>query len=483
FNGRVAERHLENLKIVRHVGLREYKATLEDMSENMHRLWRIIMEDLSATDIYHEPNFTCKLESYFGKAIVVPFPFCVVIMYDEDPNVTAQLRTEDELEAFVAENRRPEILEARENRIKLRALEGHIVTVPGRLINSSSSKVAERTYKGKLSIERTSYAAWGSHRVGPGFHVTVSIKSTAQDTEAQESSAARRRRTTAAVTGLAPSARVLGHSDLGIGSDFRLSSRLSDFFEANETAILIGLADTKRCLQEYRDYYLDMLDQKDGTLSYAFFSDVYCDSEVSEAQLKALLDKERHQHVRRIPHDHAGDIRCLYARLQCVYASEVHMWWYIFWDDLYRRNWQVIQQFRKRESHFSPYSPESICYRPMPRDELERFIAGTEKGGYRYGKGIARFLHAGVLNRLYARLDALVKPIEAETVAMTAPFANAESGHVVAMPPSSSFLGAAMYATSGVPPAGMPAHAGAGNGAAVDDLRFPEPSHDGNSYW
>ncbi|RKP27676.1 RecF/RecN/SMC [Syncephalis pseudoplumigaleata] len=242
--------------------------------------------------------------------------------------------------------------------------------------------------------------------------------------------------------------RVLDHGDLDIGHRFRLTDRLRAFFEANDTAIAIGLPDVERTLHEYRAYYADMARAKDNTLSYAFFVDIYCNCEISEDRLKELLAREEKATVCAIPTDYAGVLQCLYARLRHVYRSEVHTWWYVFWDDLYRRNRQVIHQFRKRFADFSPHSPKSICYRPMPRAELEKFIAGNERGGYRHGKGIASFLHAGIINRLYARLDAIVAADADVGLACGTDAGTSQQPSRMSMPRAgSSYLKAAMMAT------------------------------------
>ncbi|KAI8052417.1 hypothetical protein BDF22DRAFT_688123 [Syncephalis plumigaleata] len=483
FNGTVAERHMENLKIARHIGLREFKEALEHPSERMLELRRIVMEELSGTDIYHKPNFQSKLKSFFGRSFVLPFPFCLVVIYDEDPQVSAQLTTEEELEEYVATNRRPEIIEARTNRMKLRALDGCTVIVP----NSLFGPTIKQHSTGKLTITRTRSAFWGKHDVGSGFKVSITVQSTGEhnnDKKTRDNHLFGKHKSP--IMSIGAEKRILDQHDLGIQHDFRLTTRLRDFFEVNNTAIDIGLPDVERTLKDYRDYYLDMAKAKDNTLSYAFFVDVYCNSEISEERLKELLANEEKE-------------SCLYARLRHVYRSEVHLWWYIFWDDLYRRNWQVIPQFRKRAVDFSPHSPDSICYRPMSRTELEKFIASNERGGYRHGKGIANFLHAGIINRLYARLDAIVaadsdvntSAVMTEDVtrnddrcrATQAPYQQT-STHIRMPNAGSYYLKAAMTVTDDVTLARPPTFdANHPNELKNEDIRFPEPDHDGNMYW
>ncbi|KAI9594794.1 hypothetical protein BDF19DRAFT_414199 [Syncephalis fuscata] len=498
FQGTVAERHLENLKIARHIGLRHFQQELEQPNKRVFELRNLITKEFSGTDMYYRPNFTSKLQSFFGKALILPFPFCVVITYDEDPDITVQLTTEEELEEYVTVNQKPEIAEARENRIQLRALDGSIVSVPSSFLNLMTKK----NLHGKLTIARMSTALWGPHDVGPGFKVTITIQSSNEHEhkKTKDFDMLNRHTTAASIVGLGTDKRILGHADLNIKHDFSLTNQLREFFEANHTAILISLPEVKRNLQAYRDYYLNMAKSKDGTLSYAFFTDVYCNSELNQDRLKELLAKEGHPLVGTIPIDHTDMVQCLYARLRNVYQSNVHMWWYVFWDDLYRRNYLVIQQFRKRVVDFSPYSPKSICYQPMPRAELEKFIAGNERGGYRHGKGIANFLHAGILNRLYARLDTIIMSDAQPEASYNAATSHNDSDNKsefvtrssranaatapMSMPRSESYLKAAIMTTADVKLARPPTIKADGNeNSDIMDLRFPEPSHDGNMYW
>jgi hypothetical protein len=63
------------------------------------------------------------LESYFGRATVLPFPFTVIFRYDVT-NTTVTLTNESDIVEFVNQNEWSEVRNARRVRLALRALEG-----------------------------------------------------------------------------------------------------------------------------------------------------------------------------------------------------------------------------------------------------------------------------------------------------------------------------------------------------------------------
>ena len=54
---------------------------------------------------------------------------------------------------------------------------------------------------------------------------------------------------------------------------------------------------------------------------------------------------------------------------------------------------------------FDPHYPTSIAYRPLPRAALESFL--TQRGLFQKN-GARDFIHSGVLNKLYFRLNQIV---------------------------------------------------------------------------
>jgi hypothetical protein len=95
-----------------------------------------------------------------------------------------------------------------------------------------------------------------------------------------------------------------------------------------------------------------------------------------------------------------------YERLAAVSTSEAATWWYIFWDDLWRRNHDTISALQLHAPDFDSHYPTSIAYTPLPRSALEAFLAqrGLLSKVPRWGS----FFHSGFLNKLYLRLNECV---------------------------------------------------------------------------
>ena len=54
------------------------------------------------------------------------------------------------------------------------------------------------------------------------------------------------------------------------------------------------------------------------------------------------------------------------------------------------------------DTDFNPYYPSSIAYTPLPRPVLESFL--TQRGLLSWNN----FFHAGLLNKMYMRLNEIV---------------------------------------------------------------------------
>jgi len=130
FIGTVAERHVENLRIVRQIGLRSYSQACQFLTPAMMSKRTLILKEFVGPDMYYAPEFMASnIKTYFGKAYVVPFPFSVVFVYDES-SVVVTLVKEHDLDRYIQQNQDPEIQRRRNLRYQLRALDGKYVVRP-----------------------------------------------------------------------------------------------------------------------------------------------------------------------------------------------------------------------------------------------------------------------------------------------------------------------------------------------------------------
>ncbi|KAF9920415.1 hypothetical protein FBU30_009774 [Linnemannia zychae] len=403
FKGSVAERHVENLRIVRQIGLRSYSQACQFLTPAMVKKRTLILKEFVGPDMYYAPEFmTSNIKTYFGKAYVVPFPFSVVFVYDES-SVVVTLVKEHDLDRYIWQNQDPEITRRRELRYQLRALDGKFVVRPfvetrgiqkGKESNGTmemSLVNAPVSYKrGLFTIHRKKMSNWQGHNMNPGFSVTI----TYSDGEIQdpEGSSQLLHETT------------IGHEVIGITRDFQLTPALARLLRDNHALISRGVRKVKKVMEAYQNHYRREALKKDATLSYAFFINVYDNPNLKQKDLMPLLSAtEENPKVIHPSRQVSTAIQYLYERMAAVNRTRCHQWWYLFWDDLYRKNHEEIPQLTPRE--FSPAYPGSICYRPMARSDLEAFL---EKQGCWQKNGRAGFMHVGVLNRIYTFLNVLV---------------------------------------------------------------------------
>ncbi|CAG8515043.1 15568_t:CDS:2 [Rhizophagus irregularis] len=381
FSGTAAERHVENLKIIRQIGIKNYTSAMAPLSTSLIKLRSIIVDNFVGPDMYYAPEFfTHKIiKTCFGKAYVVPFPFSVVMVYDEDETVLV-LAEEWEIERYVQQNENKEIQRRRHVRQTLRALEGKVIIGPSREKNDTEIQY----YRGILSIQRHKRSKWSNnYNMNPGFKITVSY-----------------------VDIQSPNERVVGHDVLGITEDFQMTSQLKKLFSDNKETVHIGLAEIQKLMEEYRQYYRDETKWKEETLSYGFFINVYDNPSIPLESLPALLiTTEENQLIQSLPESEYPSLIYLYERMRVVNLSRVHQWWYLFWEDLWRKNHNEMPDLIKNPEKFSPAYRTSLCYYPMTRIELEEFLGkcGSWQDGGKKG-----FLHSGTLNRIYLYLTNVV---------------------------------------------------------------------------
>ncbi|PWN43949.1 hypothetical protein IE81DRAFT_287997 [Ceraceosorus guamensis] len=436
FEGSPAERHVENLKILKAIGSDTYREQVDLLrnGENAARLTAVmdaIQSRLAGPDAYWRPTqppFPVGVSSWFGKAFLVPFPPTLVMRYDQvQGDETVQLSTLGELELFVSQNEDPEVLSRRWVRTALRALDGQLVQAPhtevvqigGRLASSESflqrrrSRVraalglGPRQGSGEFTLAcPTSYETgtlriarrelgWqgGPHDFASGFEVTVTYaEGTRQDPEG--------------LTRVRKALTVDGTTAFGLHDDFRLTSDLVRFLRANEHIVHARRDNVERNLQQYRDGYATEAIRKRETLDYAFLTDVFDAPTLDRVQLRQTLRMvTRNPSVQHLPRQYRAAMTLLHERLMHVNQSPVHKWWWLFWDDLWRQNGRDYSQLRRHRRALCPHYPSSIAYQPVPRAELERFL---DQRGLWQCQGARGVINRGLLNRLYFYLNMIV---------------------------------------------------------------------------
>ncbi|GAA5907037.1 uncharacterized protein JCM6883_006120 [Sporobolomyces salmoneus] len=395
FRGSVAERHAENLKILREIGLDAYYDGMKPQKDlkdiHLDELRQTVQHELAGPDVYFRPAYSVStlVTTFFGRLDIVPFPFAAVFRYDQDPPAPLHLSTADELEELVRQQNSTQVRSARKVRLALRALEGQLVYAP-RIETTALEKQKAfgfaqviRYEFARIKIDRNSSLVWQGYNCSSGFEVSFEWKDG---------------------VGIASNGKarsdfelVLPGSQCGIFADFSLTKPLAILFQTNRQIIDQQLSLVEDSLARHRRYFAEEAELKRRTLSYDFLFSIYAEDGLSSEELDSRLEGlEVNEKVKKLVKEHPTTFKSLEERMKVVTSSRIRAWWFIVFDDLYRRN----GVFQSKPEHFSPHYSSSICYRPMPRAQLEAFL--RERG---FATGSRAFFSRGFLNQIYYVLD------------------------------------------------------------------------------
>ncbi|BGP20057.1 hypothetical protein JCM10213v2_008192 [Rhodosporidiobolus nylandii] len=397
FRGTVGERLVENLKILREIGLDAYTDAVacRDLSpeSRIMQLRRIIQDRYTGPDMfYHPPDLELPLTSFFGRVDIIPFPFIVAFRYDQQPAQPLHLLSLEALERFVEQNESSAVGGRRKVRLALRAMEGQLVYAPHvevRQLGATGHAEVERHIhyqRGRLRIERNSTFLWRGYNCSSGFEIFLDY----EDGDGPDRDG--RHRTTQRLT--------LNGADFGVYDAFALNEHLATLFRRNRAVIEGRLPLIQSKLEQHRGYFRREAEAKHRTLSHSFLLSVFAEPRLSVEQLDDLLRSTEHNNkVRGMVRTYRALFRRLEERMHAV-EEGLRGWWYVVFDDLWRRNSDVLSQ----PWAFSPHYRTSICYHPMTRAELEKFLHGH---GYAT-TGKAAFFHVGRLNQIFFYLDEML---------------------------------------------------------------------------
>ncbi|KAF8898790.1 hypothetical protein BD779DRAFT_1430682 [Infundibulicybe gibba] len=392
FCGTPGERHVENLKILREVGSLSYRRAIALISGPDYvwhqELQHIIQEHFTGPDCYWKnpridsvPGCT----SFFGNAWWIPFPPTLVIRYDEGP--TAVLQEATDFQTYINQNALRDIQQRRQIRLSLRALEGQRVFWPYQhktAIGASAFRCCGSRYKVNTSkeyatsilrIKRNGHLVWRDSQLGSGFKVELHYSKNV------------------VVTG----------DIIGLNDDYDLNYQLARFLEFNRELVAQRLEHIEKAISTYRHHHKRECAWKNKVLTYRFLTNVYDQPRDPDGLAESSIEFERDIRVRQLMVGSEAVFRAAYERLAVISGSEAATWWYLFWDDLWRRNHDTIAGLELHASDFDPQYRTSIAYTPLPRPALEAFL--RQRGLLSVTPRWADFFHSGFLNKIYLRLN------------------------------------------------------------------------------
>ncbi|KAH8100667.1 hypothetical protein BXZ70DRAFT_1008156 [Cristinia sonorae] len=395
FCGTPGERHIENLKIIREVGSTAYSKGVGLLYGPDHAWFKYLVETIQThyvgPDCYWKDPQKPELPGctkFFGNAWWVPFPPTLVIRYDDGP--LAVLREVAELEHYISQNSSDDIKRRREIRMTLRALDGKAVSWPYdhiEMVGSRKPWCCGRRYNAQTKVhfrsamfhlKRRGHHMWEGTNIGSGFDVELVYTKHVH----------------------------VDGSVIGLNDDYDLTHPLAHFLSLNQALIPGPLHKLESTLRSYRQHCIKECAWKADTLTYRFLSLVYNRPREPDGLAQSSIEHERDLRVRQLMLGSEMAFDMSYKRLSAVATTEIATWWYIFWDDLWRRNHDTISGIQKHISDFSPHYPTSIAYTPLPRAALEAFL--IQRGLLNKKPKFGDFFTAGVLNKIYLRMNDIV---------------------------------------------------------------------------
>ncbi|KZT30532.1 hypothetical protein NEOLEDRAFT_1053472 [Neolentinus lepideus HHB14362 ss-1] len=396
FQGSPGERHVENLKILREVGSVSYNKGVALIYgpdyEWFECLEKEIQERYVGPDSYWRApgNSPFKdVSKFFGNAWWIPFPPTLVLRYDDGP--VAVLRTVAELEEYVRQNSGTYVHRKREIRMALRALDGQRVIWPYnhvQLVGAHTSWCCRgRRYRARksvhyqtciLNVKHRGRLLWEGFQFGSGFDIELIYGKNVK----------------------------VDSSIIGLNDDYDLTQPLARFLAMNQELIPYRLSSLEAALHRYRAHYRKESHFKSNVLSYRFLSYVYDRPRDPSILAESSFEFERDLRVRQLMAGSEAVFQVNYERMEAVSTSEVATWWYIFWDDVWRRNYETVRPFRLHAPDFNPHYPTSLAYTPLPRMVLETFLRQRDllHSPPKHGD----IFDSGFLNKIYLRLNEIV---------------------------------------------------------------------------
>ncbi|KAF8922598.1 hypothetical protein CPB85DRAFT_1467779 [Mucidula mucida] len=392
FAGTPGERHAENLKILREIGGFSYNRAAALLSgpdrEWFKQLEAEIQTKFIGPDSFwrNEKNPDSRCTNYFGNAWWIPFPPTLVLRYDDGPYVVLQDLID--LQKYIAQNESPDVCRRRQVRMSLRALEGQTVHWPYDHISPIGSHSPLSWGKGKfttrssvhyetckLNIKRHGHLEWDGYQFGSGFEVVLSYAKKLD----------------------------LDGSVIGLTNDFDLTTPMARFLGLNRKLISSRLGDVELALSHYRQHHRQECHSKIDALTYRFMAHVFDNPQEPKGLTESSMNRERDPRVQTLMSGSEEVFSAAYARFCAASSSETATWWYIFWDDLWRRNHDTISALELHATDFNPSYPTSIAYTPLPRPALESLL--IQRGLLSKKRNRSDFIHSGFLNKLYLRLN------------------------------------------------------------------------------
>ncbi|ELU39241.1 hypothetical protein AG1IA_06731 [Rhizoctonia solani AG-1 IA] len=375
-----AERHIENLKEAVNESRIHYKL--------ITGLRQKILQHMVGPDAFWFPKgntgTSCpNAADYFGNAWCLPFPLTVIIRYDISGGLTTITNITD-IQEFVRQNETRIVEKQKKLRIALRCLDGVIVQWPythTELIGNRFRWIGGKRYhacrttdyhEAKFCIRRRGSLQWKNTNLASGFDVSLEYSKKL----------------------------VFDGSLIGLNVGLQLTPQLARFLLLNKATLESRMLGHTNVLRDYRTYILNEVESKFRTLSYGFLTNLYASPMDPASVARLLAQNELDARVTSLAVGYEHAFQTMDERMRYVRRGPVEAWWFLLWDDFWKRNKSTVKGLKTHYLDFDPQYSTSIAYRPLPRPTLEAFF--RQRGLWSasvnwYGNWW--WLHSGFINK------------------------------------------------------------------------------------
>eukprot|EP00605_Chrysophyceae_sp_TOSAG23-4_P002982 GSChrysophyteH1.ASY1.ANO1.3285.1 assembled CDS len=403
--------------------IRDHWLVLKDPKIAENR--RYVQHELEGVDLYFDDLEATRdgyLDSvtFFGKMYVKPYPFHIVMVYD-DADDESFIQGPENMAKFIALQNREDIKAKVQRRKTLRGLADNADAGPGitwpfsqwekRTVSDGTETTTDsdghthtKTVYSTIDIEifytlgRVHVLANSQLSHAPGFNATINYGDgygQARKPRTGEMYHEKDAHTSQPITRM-------GFTDL---TQFEVNEQYHAFISKAKEVINVDdkVAEILRLDTEYRESLMKKADDADHILANAFWYFVYNDHHIDRASLeKYFQEQETNINLKELFAAGKNEgLDYLYKRMEVVTKDEKSRLWYVFWDDFYTQN-KGMSVLKEHLHLFDPTKGTAMCYKPVPtRNDLEKFLSDLKLTS----GCLKKYFDSRTIDLLYYRLD------------------------------------------------------------------------------
>merc|ERR1719498_183498 len=133
--------------------------------------------------------------------------------------------------------------------------------------------------------------------------------------------------------------------------------------------------------QAFRDKNITDRMIQQSTLSDYFWTHIYNNPDIDKETLDSLMPsmggrvKGADNTMQGMLGDQQNAFKYLWARWKYCKRDERLCWWFIFWDDFWKNNFEM-DLISDHAAKLGPSTPSSIMYNCMPKEDLKKYLKG-----------------------------------------------------------------------------------------------------------